>query len=197
VTRYELIREQLIDLRTKQLIPVMVPAGIVAALFIAFVSSGAFLIALVAFFISVIGLHWAWQRLFAPYRDWAQRYSQIATEIQSLERCIAHIFDSYPQRRSGEQFKKAYGLNGRSVKDLEEALAVGMLRERREVFLTAFMRQGRAVRVTASIGSPFRCRASDDPMRWSVGTELVNGRSLSTMRRGAAGSIQNLIQAQY
>ena len=40
-------------------------------------------------------------------------------------------------------------------------------RERREVFVTAFMRAGVAVRVTASIGSPYKCAAADNPARWA------------------------------
>ena len=55
----------------------------------------------------------------------------------------------------GEAFKTAYDLAGQTVGGrLEEALAIGMFRERREVLVTAFMRAGAAVRVTASIGSP-------------------------------------------
>jgi hypothetical protein len=41
-----------------------------------------------------------------------------------------------------------------------------MYREQREVFVTAFMRRGVAVRVTASIGSPYCCSAADNPARW-------------------------------
>jgi hypothetical protein len=64
-------------------------------------------------------------------------------------------------------------IRGRSVRDLEEALSVGMFRERREVFVTAFMRGGVAVRVTASIGSPFRCSAADNPARWKEHVEKL------------------------
>ena len=76
------------------------------------------------------------------------------------------MFDKYRERRKGEPFKQAYDLTGRSVRDLEEALSIGMYRERREVFVTAFMRRGVAVRVTASIGSHYRCSAADSPARW-------------------------------
>ena len=48
-----------------------------------------------------------------------------------------------------------------------------MFRERREVFVTAFMRQGIAVRVTASIGSPMRCSAADNPARWKEHVERL------------------------
>ncbi|MGH7219210.1 MAG: hypothetical protein ACREI1_02620 [Nitrospiraceae bacterium] len=48
-----------------------------------------------------------------------------------------------------------------------------MFRERREVFVTAFVRRGVAVRVTASIGSPFRCSAADNPARWKDHVERL------------------------
>lgn len=38
--------------------------------------------------------------------------------------------------------------------------------EVKEVFVTAFMRNGVAVRVTASIGSAYRCSSADNPRRW-------------------------------
>ncbi len=62
---------------------------------------------------------------------------------------------------------------GRLLRELEEALSVGMFRERREVFVTAFMRRGIAVRVTASIGSPMRCSAADNPARWKEHVERL------------------------
>ena len=77
------------------------------------------------------------------------------------------------ERQQGEHFKKAYELAGRPLRELEEALSVGMFRERREVFVTAFMRQGIAVRVTASIGSPMRCSAADNPARWKEHVERL------------------------
>lgn len=80
---------------------------------------------------------------------------------------VAAIFDNYRERIKGEAFKRAYALVGKSTAQLEEALAVGMYREHREVFVTAFMRLGVAVRVTASIGSPYRCAAADNPARWA------------------------------
>ncbi len=49
-----------------------------------------------------------------------------------------------------------------------------MFRERREIFVTAFMRRGVVVRVTASIGSPFRCSAADNPAKWKDYFEKLN-----------------------
>jgi hypothetical protein len=121
---------------------------------------------LAVLFILPLVMHRLWRVTFAAYRTWSNRSSQISTEISDLRRRIAGVFENYRERRKGEHFKKAYDLNGRSVQELEEALSVGMYRERREVFVTAFVRAGVAVRVTASIGSPFRCSAADNPARW-------------------------------
>jgi hypothetical protein len=111
-------------------------------------------------------LHQVWRLTIPAYRAWSDRSSHIQAEIARLQRRIAAVFEKYPHRRKGERFKRAYDLSGRSVRDLEEALSIGMFRERREVFVTAFVRSGVAVRVTASIGSPFRCSAADNPARW-------------------------------
>lgn len=111
-------------------------------------------------------LHYVWRALFTAYRQWTDRATQITAEIAQLRHRVATIFDRYRERRKGQHFKAAYELAGKSVAELEEALAIGMFRERREVFVTAFMRAGVAVRVTASIGSPYKCAASDSPARW-------------------------------
>ena len=111
--------------------------------------------------------HQVWKAVFPAYRKWATRSGQIEQEIVRLKARVTGIFDSYRERSKGEAFKKAYALVGKSVAQLEEALAVGMHRERREVFVTAFVRAGVAVRVTASIGAPYKCAAADNPARWA------------------------------
>lgn len=111
--------------------------------------------------------HHVWKAVLPAYRTWATRSEEITHEIARLRGRVTAIFDGYRERGKGEAFKKAYGLAGKSVSELEEALAVGMYRERREVFVTAFVRAGVALRVTASIGSPYRCAAADNPARWA------------------------------
>jgi hypothetical protein len=118
-------------------------------------------------------LHHVWRVTFAGYREWTDRSRQISAEIVQLRARVATIFEKYRERRKGEHFKAAYELTGKSVVELQEALAIGMFRERREVFVTAFMRAGVAVRVTASIGSPYRCAASDNPARWADHVERL------------------------
>jgi len=150
---------------------VMVPALVGAAAVVygtspGRISASSLFPGLVALLVSAFLFHRVWRTTFSTYRQWSDRSTEIVAEIAALRRRITAIFDKYRERRKGERFKQAYDLAGRSVRDLEEALAVGMYRERREVFVTAFIRAGVAARVTASIGSPYRCAAADTPSRW-------------------------------
>jgi hypothetical protein len=168
VSRYEALRTELRGLRVRQACSVMAPTAAAAVVVAdAAETSGAKMLAvLVVLVVLPLVLHRLWRAVFPAYRTWSDQASQIAVEILHLRNRIDGIFERYRDRQKGEHFKKAYDLNGRSIRDLEEALSVGMYRERREVFVTAFIRAGVAVRVTASIGSPFRCSAADNPARW-------------------------------
>jgi hypothetical protein len=153
----------------RQGIAVMVPAAAAALLFIPAVETGGarLLAALGSLIVLPLILHRVWRFIFPTYRAWSDRSAHIRAEIADLQRRIAAVFNKHRERQKGERFKQAYNLMGRSVRDLEEALSIGMFRERREVFVTAFMRGGVTVRVTASIGSPFRCSAADNPIQAS------------------------------
>jgi len=109
------------------------------------------------------GLNNAWQ----AQQQRNERKSILGSEMMDLRLKIRNLFLKYETRKKGETFKKAYSLQGRSLRELEEALAVGMFHERREVFVAAFIRNGIALRVTASIGSPYKCSAADNPVKWS------------------------------
>jgi len=130
-------------------------------------------LALAAILLLPFPAHLLWRRLFRSYRSGSERCAAIRRELRQLDQRINRIFAAYRQRQQGEHFKKAYELAGRPLRELEEALSVGMFREQREVFVTAFMRQGIAVRVTASIGSPMRCSAADNPARWAEHLERL------------------------
>jgi len=155
-------------LKMRQGIAVMVPAAATALLLISATHTGEtrLLAVLGSLFVLPLILHRVWRFTFPTYRAWSDRSAHIRAEIADLQRRIAALFNRYRERHKGERFKQAYDLMGRSVRDLEEALSIGMFRERREVFVTAFIRGGVAVRVTASIGSPYRCSAADNPTRW-------------------------------
>jgi hypothetical protein len=178
LSRYDIIQKELSRLRLRQFLATLIPATLIVVL----VATNSprtrsepflFLIALAALPGVAFLLHHVWRITFAGYREWTDRSRQISAEIVQLRARVVTIFEKYRQRRKGEHFKAAYELSGKSVVELEEALAIGMFRERREVFVTAFMRAGVAVRVTASIGSPYRCAASDNPARWANHVERL------------------------
>ncbi|MDH4022574.1 MAG: hypothetical protein OEV14_05565 [Gammaproteobacteria bacterium] len=167
MSRYEILRDELRRLREQQLLGVMAPAVAGAILAGAFADGSARLwVGLTALIVLPLVLHGLWFLGIPAYRAQTGRSSAIRNEIACLRKEISLVFGKYRARKKHEQFKRVYALSGRAVRELEEALAVGMFRERREVFVTAFMRDGVAVRVTASIGTPFRCRAADNPARW-------------------------------
>ena len=165
MTRYEALHAERRHLRVRQVRALAAPAVLIAV--VAGVAAGSVLVGLVAAPAAGWLVHHAGRVLVPSYRERADRRRWISGEIAELRRRVGIVFDAYRERRKGEQFKAAYELAGKSVDDLEEALAVGMFRERREVFVTAFVRAGVAVRVTASMGSPYRCSAADDPRRWA------------------------------
>ena len=178
MSRYELLHTELLRLRTRQAVALVAPAVVVAALVVYGAGSSKRLSAslftgLAALVVSTFVFHHLWRSVFRTYRQWLDRSAQIVAEIVGLRSRVSAIFDKHRERGKGEQFKKAHDLSGRLLRELEEALSVGMYRERREVFVTAFMRRGVAVRVTASIGSPYRCSAADNPARWKQHAEKL------------------------
>ncbi len=175
MSRYETLDAELRKFRVRQALAVMTPAAVVSLLSAQMVDSptGRILTAFSALLLLPFVLRPLLRATFPAYRFWSDRASQITAEIAGLRRRIAAVFEQYRERQKGEHFKKAYDIRGRSVRGLEEALSVGMYRERREVFVTAFMRAGVALRVTASIGSPFRCSAADNPARWREHAERL------------------------
>jgi hypothetical protein len=171
LSRYDVIQKELTGLRRKQAVSSIMPAAAVVLVLAMDALSGrppvaVLAIIVVAIPVAALLVHYVWKAIVPTYRQWAVRTAEIEREIVTLRARIATLFGRYRERAKGEAFKKAYGLVGKSVAELEEALAVGMYRERREVFVTAFVRAGVAVRVTASIGSPYRCAAADTPARW-------------------------------
>ena len=155
-------------LKTRQALAIMAPTAVMAVVLALAADTGGtrLLTGLATLILLPFILHQVWRLTFPAYRGWSDCSSQISIEIAELQRRIATLFEKYRERRKGERFKHAYDLTGRSVRDLEEALSIGMYREQCEVFVTAFMRRGVAIRVTASIGSPYRCSAADNPARW-------------------------------
>jgi ABC-type nickel/cobalt efflux system permease component RcnA len=178
VSRFDKIESELFGLRKHRVISVVVPVLLASALIavatkISQIPLSPWLAALATLIIGLFALHWAWQEIFPTYRLWCERSAAILLEIENLRRRVDAIFERYPERQKGEQFKQAYKLTGKTVQELEEALSVGMYREKREVFVIAFMRKGVVARVTASIGSPFQCSPADDPTQWAAHVERL------------------------
>lgn len=128
------------------------------------------MINLIQFFVSCIvftpAISWVLNNAWKAQQERNKKKSTLGKEMMDLRLKIRNLFLKHETRKKGETFKKTYSLQGRSLRELEEALAVGMFNERREVFVAAFMRNGIAVRVTASIGSPYKCSAADNPTKW-------------------------------
>ena len=175
MSRYEVLHTELGPLTRRQHVVIMLPT-VITAMTIGFSASNyrsGLALALAALLLLPLLLHFLYRRLFPAYSNISDRRAAIRGELHGLDKRITAIFAGYRDRQQGEHFKKAYELAGRPLRDLEEALSVGMFREQREVFVTAFMRQGIAVRVTASIGSPMRCSAADNPARWKEHLERL------------------------
>ncbi len=171
MSRYEILRAELSELRKRLMTVLAIPTAITIYFVMYFINDTritktSFLAGLVSLIVAPPILHHICKAISEGYRDKSTRAALISAEILKLRTKVTAIYDRYRQRSKGELFKKAYELQGRSVREFEEALAIGMYREKREVFVTAFMRSGIVVRVTASIGSPYRCRPSDNPVKW-------------------------------
>ena len=122
-----------------------------------------FIIGLVASFVC----HLIRIAISSAYRSERAEIRRIGKKMQEMKAQVDLIYRGYPVRAKGGQFKKAYNLTGKNVKDIERTLAVAMFKEEKEVFVTAFVRRGIAVRVTAAIGSRYRCVNADNPKKWA------------------------------
>jgi hypothetical protein len=133
-----------------------------------------YLLGLIALLTLPFGVQFVIKHIFPKYRALLDELHKIQSQVSSLRRSVDEIYDKYRLRNKGEHFKRAYDLGGKHIKDCEERLAVGMNREKKEIFVTCFIKAGKVVRVTASIGSVFRCSASDDPRRWKEHIERLD-----------------------
>ncbi len=171
MSRYELLHEELKKIRVKQFVLSLIPAVIVGIIVgnsvkNSFTIGILITISAIAILVSMILSHRLWRVLSSGYASLCDRANSITGQIHDIRKKVDSRFSKYRERIKGEQFKKAYSLSGRTLYDLEEALSVGMYREDREIFVTAFMREDIAVRVTASIGSPYQCSPADEPRKW-------------------------------
>lgn len=179
MSRYDIIRKRLNTLQQFNLFITFTPTFIIIILGAkwSWGSYSHFLVLLLSFvglFTIPLAFQFILKQLFPPYKNLLNELHEIHSEVSSLRRSVDAIYEKYRLRSKGEQFKRAYELVGKRVQNFEENLAVGMSREQKEVFVTAFLRAEEVVRVTASIGSVFRCSAADDPRRWQQHVERLN-----------------------
>jgi len=183
MSRYELLHVELNKIRAKQFLSSLAPALIIGILVGSAVRNTytvgiSIAISVITILVSAILSHYLWHALSVWYANLCDRAKIITSEIHDIRRQVDSVFSKYRERRKGEQFKKAYHLSGQTLYELEEALSVGMYRERREIFVTAFMRKGVTVRVTAAIGSPYRCSPADKPGKWEYHCERLGCRQI-------------------
>lgn len=90
------------------------------------------------------------------------------------ERSFRRWRDTHPPRPprtrpKNARFKSHYGLGViQPIANFEPALAAAMLAEVNEVFVTAFCTDTIVLNVTASVGTEYRCRASDNVQQWGA-----------------------------
>jgi hypothetical protein len=178
MSRYDVLRKQKNKLQLLNQSIRMVPAVLLIGLAVAAMRdtlSPFFNVSLCCFGLlvlpNVVGLFLKWT--FPNYRRLLAGLHKVELEIRYLASAIQAIYNKYPERMKGEQFKRIYGLAGKNIRECEERLAAGMSRERKEVFVTCFMRGEEVVRATASIGSLNRCSASDSPYLWKKHIERL------------------------
>ncbi len=121
----------------------------------------------ILFVASLVAAHYALVNCSKYYQLLLRNESDLRDEIGRIRAKIQAVHDKYPKRRKGERFKDAYELVGTSIPEFEQRLGVGMYAEVKEVFVMAFCKAGRVVRVTAAIGSAFQCSPADNPSKWN------------------------------
>ena len=100
------------------------------------------------------------------YKTNRKRMKALTKEIQALRAKALTLYHSMPRRAKGRHFKSHYDLRGSTIEDFEKAIAIGMLHEQKEVWVTAFCRSENVLKVTSTIGSKFICRPSDSVTSW-------------------------------
>ena len=182
MTRFEMLSRELNILHLRRAICCIGP-GIAVGILIWYAmdeqrSEFAGLIAVGTVAVASVVFHLAGRYLFPAYARWCARASDIVSELSEIRAKMRALFARHPKRQKGQQFKMGYKLRGNALEELEESLSIGMYREEREVFVTAFMRDQIAVWVTASIGSRYQCEARDDPGRWADHVEELGCDSI-------------------
>ncbi len=179
MSQYDTLRKHLNKLQRLNLTVILIPTVFLIVLAIKWTWGIypffiVYLLGLVALLALPLGIQFVIKHVFPRYRSLLDDIHMIQSEVKSLGLSVDAVYDKYRWRNKGEQFKRAYELGGKGIKDCEESLAIGMSREKKKIFVTCFIKAEKVVRVTASIGTAFRCSASDDPRRWKQHIERLD-----------------------
>lgn len=169
---YERSKAQLGNLRLARFTALAIPSASIAyaatELLQHQIATESFLVGFVPLLLSLFFVnHLLLGLVFPPYRSWLAESRLLVDKMNAIKENVRRLYAAYPPRTKGQLFKTAYSLNGKSIDEFETALAIGMRREDKEVYVTAFVRAGIVLRVTASIGSKYRCKPADDVHLWS------------------------------
>lgn len=97
---------------------------------------------------------------------------------------VIYLFFKYLFRKNRKKsrrppFKKLYDLDTHQpIVDFERKMVRGMFAENREIYVTAFVTETHVLRVTATIGSKYSCRASDNINLWGVKAQKIGASKI-------------------
>ncbi|MGC2422774.1 MAG: JAB domain-containing protein [Nitrospirota bacterium] len=134
----------------------------------------AIVILLIVGIISYISAPIILSSFFYKYKAARARIKDILKENELLHNKTKLLYGSVPKRFKGSRFKSHYGLAGHTIDEFEKILAIGMWHEKKEVFVTALCNNGNVLKVTATIGSAFSCRPSDNANAWFKNATALN-----------------------
>jgi hypothetical protein len=183
LTRYE----RLVPERRSLLWAVVPPPLLIAALVgtgvLEFIRVSSLRVLMIPAFLisSMVAYHFGKKALVAVWPWYCQKHQallNVNTEIGRLSRRVAELYESIPKRSFRSLFKKHYDLSGKALQEFERLVAIGMRHERREVWVAAFCRGEMVMRVTATIGSAYRCKPSDDLSQWPYHAEKLHCTSI-------------------
>ena len=90
------------------------------------------------------------------------KLAELSSSIKEITAKCREFHRQHPTREKGQRFKSVYTQEGSSIGEFEARMASGMHKEKKEVWVSAFCKQDRVLKVFASIGSARRCRPAEN-----------------------------------
>lgn len=92
---------------------------------------------------------------------------------------LSKYFKRPKKKRRRPPFKKNYDLDRyQSIEEFEKKMKQGMLKEGKEIFVTAFCNDTHVLNVTATIGSKNTCRPSDNYYNWGAKSKKIGATQI-------------------